>query len=539
MFKIISTQNLIPLATISLYAISLPASGENSKIKKPSPSRPNIIFILADDYGCMDLSSAGSRYYETPNIDKISKSGITMTNGYATCQVSSPSRASILTGKYTPRHGITTWIGDPSGEEWQRLKRHTKMLPPEYAHNLDSNEITIAEALKQSGYATFFAGKWHLGGEGSLPEDHGFDLNVGGYESGSPKGGYFPPYNNPKLDDGPKGENLSIRLANETTNYIESHIKTDKKTPFFAFLSFYAVHSPIETSQKRWEYYRNKADSMGIASNGFEIDRTLPVRQTQDNPVYAGLIAQMDDAVGVVLDRLEKLGLTENTIIVFTSDNGGVSSGDNYSTSNLPFRGGKGRQWEGGIREPFFISYPKVIKAGVTNSTPVISTDFYPTLLELASAPALLNQHCDGVSLVPLFNGDSLASRDLFWHYPHYGNQGGEPSSIIRSGDWKLILYHEDLRTELYNLSIDQTESEPLNALYPQKVEVLTSKLNRWLAEVNAKFPTANNDYDPIKETKFKRQQKLANLPKLEEERRSMLKKDYKPNETWWESTID
>lgn len=538
MLKFASTSNLIPIATLSLYAISLPASADNQKVKKTTP-KPNIIFILADDYGCMDLSSAGSKYYETPNIDKISRSGITFTDGYATCQVSSPSRASILTGKYTPRHGITTWIGDPSGESWRASGRQSKMLPAEYAHSLDKKEITIAEALKDNGYATFFAGKWHLGGEGSLPEDHGFDINIGGYESGSPKGGYFPPYNNPRLKDGEKGENLSARLANETANYITSHTKNDKNKPFFAYLSFYAVHSPIQTSEQRWAHYRNKADSMGIAENGFEIDRSLPVRQTQDNPIYAGLVAQMDDAIGIVLNRLEQLGLTENTIIVFTSDNGGVSSGDNYSTSNLPFRGGKGRQWEGGIREPFMISYPKVIKAGEINHTPVISTDFYPTLLEMASAPALPAQHCDGVSLAPLFKGDTLTPRDLFWHYPHYGNQGGEPSSIIRSGNWKLILYHEDNRTELYNLSIDKTECEPLNAQHPQKVTELTTKLNNWLSEVGAKFPTADPTYDPIKEADFKIKQKTINMPKLEQQRKSMLEKGYIPNPTWWGSTID
>ncbi|MEG1635691.1 MAG: sulfatase, partial [Rikenellaceae bacterium] len=480
-----------------------------------------------------------SKYYETPNIDKISRSGITFTNGYATCQVSSPSRASIMTGKYTPRHAITSWIGDPSGAKWQAMGRQTKMLPPEYAQNLDTSEFTIAEAMRENGYATFLAGKWHLGGDGSTPEDHGFDINIGGYEAGSPKGGYFSPYNNPKLTDGPKGENLSLRLANETAKFITNHTKTERDQPFFAYLSFYAVHGPIQTSKDRWAYYRQKADSMGIAENGFLIDRTLPVRQTQDNPIYAGLIAQMDDAIGVLLDRIEQLGLTENTIIVFTSDNGGVSSGDNFSTSNLPYRGGKGRQWEGGIREPFMISYPKAIKAGDINDTPVIGTDFYPTLLEMTSAPARPAQHLDGVSLVPLFKGDSLQPRDLFWHYPHYGNQGGDPSSIIRSGDWKLILYHEDNHVELYNLATDKTEREPLNALYPQKVTELTAKLQKWLTDVDAKFPTANKQYDPQKEAELKVRHREVTMPNLEKRRIEELSKDFTPNKTWWDSVKD
>ncbi|MEG1934757.1 MAG: sulfatase-like hydrolase/transferase, partial [Rikenellaceae bacterium] len=293
-------------------------------------------------------------------------------------------------------------------------------------------------------------------------------------------------------------------------------------------------HGPIQTSKDRWAYYRQKADSMGIAENGFLIDRTLPVRQTQDNPIYAGLIAQMDDAIGVVLDRIEQLGLTENTIIVFTSDNGGVSSGDNFSTSNLPYRGGKGRQWEGGIREPFMISYPKAIKAGDINDTPVIGTDFYPTLLEMTSAPARPAQHLDGVSLVPLFKGDSLQPRDLFWHYPHYGNQGGDPSSIIRSGDWKLILYHEDNHVELYNLATDKTEREPLNALYPQKVTELTAKLQKWLTDVDAKFPTANKQYDPQKEAELKVRHREVTMPNLEKRRIEELSKDFTPNKTWW-----
>ena len=502
--------------------------------------RPNIIFILADDLGCTDLQCTGSRFYESPHIDRIAKKGINFTQGYAACQVSSPSRASILTGKFTARHGITNWIGETTGEQWREMGRHSKLLPAEYTRQLPSSEVTLAEALRENGYKTFLAGKWHLGGDGSMPEDHGFDINIGGYESGSPRGGYFSPYQNPKLADGPKGENLSMRLARETTSFIENHTKKNKKQPFFVYLSFYAVHSPIETTEQNWRYFREKAVKENIADEGFIIDRTLPVRQVQDNPVYAGLIKQMDDAVGTVLDKLEDLGLDKNTIIVFTSDNGGVSSGDAYATSNLPFRGGKGRQWEGGLRVPVLFQYPGCKKPGTECDVPIIGTDFFPTFLDMAGIPLIPTQHQDGVSIKILLEGGKIASRPLYWHYPHYGNQGGEPSSIIRDGDWKLIHYYEDGRDELYNLRIDATEMEPLNAQYPGKVESLSKKLFFWLAETNALSPIADHEYDPVKETKYKRQQQTVRKQQLETQRKQMLSSEYQPNTDWWGSaTID
>lgn len=313
-------------------ALLLPASlcfSASFQLTAKEQQPPNIVFILADDLGWNDLGCTGSVFYETPNIDGIAKKGVRFLNGYAGCQVSSPSRASIMTGKSPARHGITNWIGERSGADWRQMNRHSKLLPAEYVWNLPTGEKTLPETLKESGYVTFIAGKWHLGGENSEPEKHGFDINIGGYESGSPKGGYFSPYNNPKLPDGPPGENLSTRLARETTHFITEHQKKNRKKPFFVYLSFYAVHSPIQTTEEHWRYYRDKAEQQGIDSIGFEVDRTLPVRKKQDNPVYAGLIKQMDNAVGEVLAKLEELGLNENTIVIFTSDNGGVSSGDN------------------------------------------------------------------------------------------------------------------------------------------------------------------------------------------------------------------
>ncbi|MDH6534112.1 DUF4976 domain-containing protein [Parabacteroides sp. 52] len=503
--------------------------------------QPNILFILADDLGWRDLSCTGSNYYESPNIDRIAQKGVNFTQGYAACQVSSPSRASIMTGKYTARHGITNWIGEATGENWRRNGRHSKLLPAAYARQLALEDITLPEALREQGYKTFMAGKWHLGGEGSSPEDHGFDINIGGHDAGSPPGGYFSPYKNPKMNDGPQGENLSIRLAAETASFIETHAKRNKKQPFFAYLSFYAVHAPLETNEQNWRYFRNKAVENGVADEGFVVDRTLAVRQHQDNPVYAGLIRQMDDAVGLVLNKLEELGLDKNTIIVFTSDNGGVSSGDAYATSNLPLRGGKGRQWEGGFRVPLLMQYPGCKEPGSTCDVPVTGADFFPTFLDMAGLPLLPEQHVDGVSIRPLLvEGQTIAPRALYWHYPHYGNQGGEPSSVIRDGDWKLIHYYEDNRDELYNLRIDPSEAEPLNAQYPDKVEYLGKKLAVWLTDVDARYPVPDPQYDPVQERAYKQKQQTQVKERLEKQRMEMLDNHYRPNADWWGSfTMD
>ncbi len=393
--------------------------------------KPNILFILVDDLGANDLSFTGSTFYETPNIDRLASQSFVFTQGYAASRVCSPSRASIMTGKFTARHGITDWIGARSDTAWRQLNRQDKMLPADYVPNLPKQDITIAEALKGHGYKTFFAGKWHLGDLGSYPEDHGFDINIGGWDKGSPVGGYFSPFKNPKLKDSIKGENLTLRLAQETAAFI----KQTKDQPFFAFLSFYAVHGPIQTTQNKWHKYQQKAMAQGFKDNGFIMERKLPIRQTQDNPVYGGLVETMDDAVGIVLNALEEANLDQNTIVVFTSDNGGVASGDSYSTSNLPLRGGKGYQWEGGIREPFFIQVPWKNTKGKTSDYPVTGADFYPTLLDYAKAHLLPDQHVDGISLKSIIDADKLPDeRPLYWHYPHYGNQGGDPSSVLRLG---------------------------------------------------------------------------------------------------------
>lgn len=500
--------------------------------------KPNVLFILADDFGYHDMSCMGSKFYETPNIDKIASQGMVFTNGYAACQVCSPSRASIMSGKFPARHGITDWIGAASGEQWRNAKRFNQLLPPEYVRSLPSEYVTLPEALKLAGYKTFFAGKWHLGEKGSLPEDHGFDINVGGWDAGSPKGGYFSPYENPKLQDGKDGENLSMRLAQETVEFLKENNPNQTGKPVFAYLSFYAVHGPIETTQEKWNKYRQKAESLGIEQVGFKMGHFLPIRQTQDNPVYAGLVEQMDDAVELVLNSLKDLGLDENTIVIFTSDNGGVAAGDAFATSNLPLRAGKGYQFEGGIREPYFIKVPGLTKGGEKCDTPVSGTDFYPTLLELAGLKQRTEEHSDGVSLVPLLSGKQLPERALIWHYPHYGNQGGEPSSIIRKGDWKLIHYYEDGRDELYNLKTDLSETSDVSGNNRKLASQLHKELFDYLAAVDARFPEKDPAYLAEAERKYLDEIVKNRLPQLEKQRLNFLSKDFNPKNNWWGSKV-
>ena len=495
--------------------------------------RPNVIFILADDFGMHDLSVTGSKYYETPNLDKIATEGTKFTQGYAASRVCSPSRASILLGQFTARHGITDWIGAASGTDWRKQNHNDKVLPAAYVRNLPAKDTTLAEAMRANGYHTFFAGKWHLGDKGSWPEDHGFDINKGGWDVGSPKGGFFSPWDNPNLDNKEKGENLSMRLAKETSDFIEMN----KDSTFFAYLSFYAVHGPIQTTEEKWGKYRDKADKMGIKDHGYEMERVLPIRIVQDNPVYAGLVEQMDDAVGLVLDKLKELGLDENTIVVFTSDNGGVASGDAFSTTNLPLRGGKGYQWEGGVREPYFIKVPGM-KNGASIDYPVTGADFYPTLLDFAGIPLKPQQHADGVSLKPLFEGQTLEGRPLFWHYPHYGNQGGEPASMVREGKWKLIHYYEDDRQELYDLEADPGEQTDVFSDNSDVAERLGDLLQSYLEKVNANMPSQDADFDEALAKKSHQEKVDVIMPNLEAQRLEFLSEDFEPNATWWDSKV-
>lgn len=503
-------------------------------------TKPNILFIVVDDLGYADLSVIGSKYYETPNIDALAKAGNIFTNGYATCAVCSPSRASLLNGQFTARHGITQFDGAPSGLEWKKKNRHTKLLPPDYKHHLDQNDVTLPEVLKENGYATFFAGKWHLGSakDNSLPTNHGFDINMGGYERGGPySGGYFSPFNNPYMLDreDEKGMSLSMKLAKETSKFIEKN----KNTTFLAYLSFYAVHSPIQTTKDKWKKYRDKAEEMGIAENGFEMERVLPTRKQQDNPVYAGLIEQVDEAIGSVMQTLKKNGLDKNTIVVFTSDNGGVTSGDNFSTNQLSLRGGKGYQWEGGLRIPYFIYVPWIDQAGGKINEPVSGADLFPTLLDLADIPLRPQNHVDGVSLKPLLNGDEIQERPLYWHYPHYGNQGGEPVSIMRKNNWKIIHYWENNHLELYDLNSDLGETNDVSNAYEDIVFEMKKELMDWLESMNTQYAEADTSWDESAWNKRLENNKNELMPKLEDERKQMLSPDWKPNKDWWGSETE
>lgn len=527
-----------PRIYIFLFSLWLFASCQSDSI--PGNKNPNIVFILVDDLGYNDVGFMGSDFYETPNLDKLASKGMIFTNGYANSAVCSPSRASIMTGNFVTSHGITDWIGAPEGEKWRSYKRYSKLLPATYQHGLPKEMITIPEALKTVGYKTFFAGKWHLGGEenNSLPTDHGFDINVGGFHVGSPASGrYFSPFSNPFMEDvlEEKGMNLSMKLANETSKFIENN----KENEFLAYLSFYAVHSPIQTSEDKWKKYRTKAENQEIDSVGFEMERVLPARKYQDNPVYAGLIEQMDEAVGTVISKLEELGLMDNTIIVFTSDNGGVVSGDNYSTNLDPLRGGKGYQWEGGTRVPYLIYIPWLNQQGKKNDTPVSGVDFLPTLLDYAGAK-FSDETINGKSLRSILEGGEMEQRALFWHYPHYGNQGGEPNSTIRKEDWKLIHYWEDGHEELYNLSEDLGEQNDVLNSNPEKAKALSMELMDWLNSTNANLANPDPLYDADSAELVNERYRTTLLNRLEDQRRQMLSPNFKPNKDWWGSkTVD
>lgn len=452
----------------------------------------NFVFFLVDDLGWTDLSSFGSSFYETPNVDKLVASGMKFTNAYAACPVCSPTRASIMTGKYPTRTGVTDYIGAPGPNHWRRNTRH---LPAEYNPKLDHKEVTIAEALKEAGYATFFAGKWHLGPESHWPEKQGFDVNQGGIDRGGPYGGkkYFSPYGNPRLKDGPDGEHLPDRLASETNKFISDN----KDKPFFAYLSFYSVHTPLMSREDLKQKYLAKRKQAPPEAWGKEGSRR--VRLVQNHAVYGGMVEAMDLAVGKVLNHLEETGLAENTVVMFMSDNGGLSTSEGHPTSNLPLRGGKGWMYEGGIREPMIVRWPGVTKAGSECQQYVTSTDFYPTILQMAGVGLRPKQHMDGKSFVPLLKGETMARGPIFWHYPHYGNQGGEPSGAVRDGDWKLIEWYETGELALYNLKNDIAEQVNLAKQEPERVKALHEKLKAFRKETGARMTTVNPKFDPKK----------------------------------------
>lgn len=454
--------------------------------------RPNVVFILADDLGVMDIEPYNPEtFYETPNLGRLASRAMRFTAGYAANPVCSPTRYSIMTGKYPTRVGATNWF---SGD------REARFRGAPLNDRMPLEEVTIAEAMREGGYRTAFLGKWHLGPtEEFWPEHQGFEVNVGGFRAGSPPGGYFSPYDNPRMESGPEGEYLTDRLADEAAAIIERF----REEPFLVYLSFHSVHTPLQAPEDRIGPYREEAARLGVddASRFAPEEQVWPdagprkVRVVQDHPTYAAMVSSMDRAVGVVLDKLDELDLADETIVCFMSDNGGLSTSEGSPTSNLPYRGGKGWVYEGGIREPYMIAWPGVTDGGGTCDVPVISTDFYPTLLDIAGLPGRPEQALDGVSLVPLLReeADSVGRDALFWHYPHYSNQGGFPGGAIRAGDLKLIERFEDGRTHLYDLASDPGEQHDLADARPEQVDLLRDRLHRWYDEVGAEFLQARS----------------------------------------------
>jgi arylsulfatase A-like enzyme len=451
-------------------------------------NRPNILFILVDDLGWADLGCYGSTFHESPNLDKLAASAMRFTDAYAACPVCSPTRAAIMTGRYPTRLNITDWIPG-------MVAKNPKLSCPEDFDELPLKETTLSEVFQRKGYATFFAGKWHLGKKGYFPEDQGFDINKGGHHKGSPPGGYYTPYKNPKLEDGPEGEYLSDRLTTESIQFMEAH----HKEPFLLYLSFYTVHTPIQACKRHLKKFQDKVEALpGQKGEAFIPEHDGLTRQRQDRPDYASMVYAMDENIGRLLNKLDELKLRDNTIIVFTSDNGGLSTvrGKNAPTANLPLRAGKGWCYEGGIRVPLIIRAPGVTQPASTSNEPVISMDCFPTLLDLAGLRKSPKLHRDGHSLVPLLRGKATLKRKaLFWHYPHYHGSTWTPGAAVRAGDWKLITFYDKKRVELYNLKNDIGERKDLAKTHPKKRKELQELLQQWQKETGAKMPEPNPDY--------------------------------------------
>jgi len=458
-------------------------------------SRPNFILILIDDLGWVDLGCYGSSFHETPHLDRLAQEGMRFTDAYASCPVCSPTRASLMTGKYPATVQITNYIaGAAKG----------KLLSAPYLHYLPREEKTIARALGEGGYATWHVGKWHLGEEPYWPHHHGFDVNIGGWTAGMPRS-YFSPYHNPMLPDGPQGEYLTDRLTDEAIKLI----RNNDGRPFFLNLWYYTVHIPIQGKPQYVEKYKAKAAALGLdAKDPFEVGEAFPCEHKKDqhvvrrlfqsDPGYAAMVQSLDEGVGRILRTLDEEGLADNTVVMFTSDNGGVSTSEGSPTCNAPLAEGKGWMYEGGTREPLIVRWPGVARPDSLCTVPITSTDFYPTLLEIAGLDPIPEQHTDGVSILPLLKGDGVLAREaIFWHYPHYSNQGGTPGCSVRCGDHKLIEFFEDRHAELYNLRADVSEERNVATEEPELAESLRARLHEWLGRAGAKIPQPNPDYVP------------------------------------------
>lgn len=459
---------LCPFPALSLLMLLGSFFSAPSSAAKPL----NVVFFLIDDLGWRDIGANGSDYYQTPNIDQLAEEGMRFTNGYSACTVCSPTRAAVMTGKYPARLMLTQWL--PSGR-WDAKKHRLKEA--RYLSNMPLEEFTIAEALREGGYRTAFMGKWHLGsGEYYFPEHQGFDINVGGRDYGAP-GSYWYPYTGRWLIpttpnmysrrdtvvEGKEGDYLIDRMAEEG----EKFVRENSDRPFFLMMSHYAVHSPLQGKPDKVAKYER-----------------IPESQRQGDPRYAAMVESVDDSVGRITRALEEVGAADNTLVIFTSDNGGFAR----ATDNSPLRANKGSNYEGGIRVPFIIKWPGVTKPGSVSDVPVISNDFYPTILGATGLPKRPQQHMDGVDLSPVLKGRGQVGRDaLFWHYPHYNRHPHNfPAGIVRKGNWKLIEVLDTGELELYNLSLDIGEQNNLVETHPELAQKLLAELRDWRVEVGA-----------------------------------------------------
>ncbi len=435
--------------------------------KKKGPRPPNFVFILMDDLGWADLGCQGSTFYKTPHIDRLARRGMRFTNAYTAAPVCSPTRASVMTGKHPARLHLTNFL---VGNRWAK---GSPLEPVAWRHDLPADEVTFAELLRRAGYATGYIGKWHLG---KLPPTRfGFEQFLSDGLNPT-KGTHF-------LKDG-------AYLPDRYTALAEQFMTRNRDRPFLLFLAHNLVHIPLSAKKDLVAKYEAEAKANPPAGAVWGKDSGCKVRQVQSNPVYAAMVQSMDESVGRILKKLQELGIDDDTVIIFTSDNGGLCSAEGWPTANLPLRLGKGWLYEGGVRVPLLIRWPGKTKPGSTSDVPVVSTDFYPTILRMAGLSLKPKQHLDGVSLAALLQGGKAPARNTFyWHYPHYSNQGGPPSGAVRRGDWKLIEFYEDGRLELYNLKDDPGERTDLAARLPERARELRQVLQTWRESVGAQMP--------------------------------------------------
>ncbi|MEM7262759.1 MAG: sulfatase, partial [Planctomycetota bacterium] len=455
---------IVCLGAASLVALPFVARAAADPAHPEGPAPTNVVLILVDDLGWKDLGCYGSPTYRTPNIDALAREGVRFTDAYSACTVCSPTRASLLTGRYPARLRVTDWIPG-------HVRRDAPLRVPEWTKRLEHTQLTLAEVMRDREYATATIGKWHLGPKSHRPETHGFGLNVGGYRKGQPPS-FFSPYRIPSLVDGPDGEYLTDREAEEAIHFITKN----REKPFFLYLPHYAVHTPIQAKAAMVEAEREHIRELGSAAGG------------QRNPHYSAMVRSVDEAVGRIRASLEALGVAERTAIIFASDNGGLSR----VTDNRPLRAGKGSAYEGGVRTPLIVSWPGVSAAGTTCDIPVITPDLFATIVSLTEAKLPKGHGIDGESLEPALRGEGWKRGSLFWHYPHYHPGGATPHGAIRHGPFKLIEFYEDHRVELYDLSEDIGETKNLADRSPDVRDELLGALRRWRREVGAQMPLPN-----------------------------------------------